>query len=916
MSGHERAVKRHKPDPAPTAGSPLLNLGNRVFQVASRSQQPKPLAVTNGNLYDAVNAPGALIVDNSADLGRFMDGGLLRAETSFYLGFATSSDYSARQVASFLEMYHDKAAKHRAAFFNNFEMVQYAAGAKPSTHARLRLDFSPSGDSYFKGASETLPAVEAFINRIVKATVKHFVREYSSLLPNDGLGPEEPSESPLSSFIERFATRSKTPLFVTVHDLHRLLERPFDAAYWARYKPTSINDRLGIVQRLLLGPIWKHLGGGAVRKFLIVGQYLPHAMVHPRDLSAFPGLPTFANLSSRSALHGFSPTQIRLVYSLPVTTLAHKKFLYALSCCNFVVLRDNHGGVIFTKESVESVFRRLCGDLSLLETDDYVQSVCTSYVEAEHDAAARALYPLLLQYPEFRDAVEKALINEGSLDTSLDPVFDIDDLVNAAPTGVKLFARVFMLGLMGRVERTHGDQTLVHYTIAGGCARTLLEKLLDETEPETYTKKYRQRPPTKGYSGINPLPGLEDYLDVGDFDVCNPTEESLAKLILEFFRPIRRAKYIRAGERAFQEIMLQLLRAALIKKFGPTVFFNVLQLEMWLRLLFLHPKRDRHKKVSVKRRWRPKDFCADIVHHVITPDGQHMIIIYELKWFNLGDTMERTHLHLRALQGDDEGSATRLNSQLERVGEKEDKEKWYKAADTFLKEMSSMPFYPPNWFPDPLASKVDMPFPLQVQHLCADVTHYLGGDLKGSGMTTTTVKWAVPVAAGCVTQAGQYRDIAALGIADELAAIDEPVDEPEPTRGEEAVGRDTGAVVDDGPKTAGADVHDKTTDAKLDRHPSDNLQGWADKRITDMGPGTTVIKAFAITCVAGAVVFVKELEETKTLNREIAIVDAYSWRNPEDVGKKAADKVYLAKQQYQRAAEAESRRAEAAKSQK
>ncbi|EJD48119.1 hypothetical protein AURDEDRAFT_162591 [Auricularia subglabra TFB-10046 SS5] len=672
--------KRRDDDPSGDNSS-LRALGDGVYQV--RSTEETCLTVGDGDLYKAFKAVGTAIIDNSADLGRFQDGILLQADSKFYLGFNSPSSYSVMQLSSSLQLFHDRASQEFIPFVQQLDMVKSVKNAQPSTHLCIRFDFSPSTDDYFSGASETLDAVGAFINRVVRRAITNFKGRYVDILPSQY--PPEGTLNQLSTFLDWLATTgTKTKLFIAVHQAHQVLQRPVDASYWAQCRSAALGPRLALLRRLLLQPIWSNFGSkqGVVRKFLIAGPHFVSGLFYPLSPAGFKDLPAFLDLTDCNALHGFTSPQIRTIYSLSPPTMPREKLLLALRHCNMAVspadslslAREFPG--IYTKESLQSVLPLAAAEPSVLDEDPTPSlSVYKAYLGEAHDAAARALYPLLLRNVAFRRKIEGMLRKKSWVLRRLGPVFSLDDLIQPEPEDEQLLTRVFMLGLM-----------------PGGCARALLTKLCADTRPETYSAKYRFRERSLAYIDRG-LTTAQLALDVSAFDILALTEQSIATLILDYFRPLQHYKQLPTREETFQGIMLQLQRAALLQIFGHSAFVNEAQIEVAFR--------------------HHTNLFGDLILK-ITIGGVDYIIIHEYKSFDPAKTMNGTHARIRLPRTD----TPRLRSQdlrdertkmeYGRTVEISERYAWYQAMQHFLRELASIRDLPPHWYFDPLRETVDL----------------------------------------------------------------------------------------------------------------------------------------------------------------------------------------------------------------
>ncbi|EJD41791.1 hypothetical protein AURDEDRAFT_169227 [Auricularia subglabra TFB-10046 SS5] len=791
----------------------------------------------------AFATPGSLVFDNTRFLGQKDNGALLHAQTCLYLGFASPSDWSIAHVASSLTVHHDLNTEHWQKYLDLFAMSREIAAKvttgsaswAPHTHACFDIDFARPK----LAPPETADMFEHTIHTVVRSAMNTFVRSYTKPLTLPTVGPSPETCQSLDSFFQWvLENASEARLFVVVRHLDRLFGRFLDAAMWEEYcdrayQPTLL-DRLDTIRRLVLIPIWQRLGppvskDSLVRKLLVTGPILIKPLVDaPEGVKAGRNLPPFKDLSTADSLHGLNELQIRTGFSLDKGLVPRTLLLEFLDLCNKTA-HPSKGSALYTLESVSAVRPQIEAQLKQSQSmspADRRKRICHQFISQQRHRVLRTLYPVLRRDAKFAELADGLLDGTATLDKGFGPIFSLSDLVSAATP--EKTSRLFLTGLLAKVEK--GDE--VHYTLAGGCARALLQEAVDEAKK------------TRLNNGLK--------VDGISFEKIHIPEKELAMLILEFYRNVPPDR-LPKSEAEFQADLAGILRTALEKHLRQAGFPSDVQLEVWLKEMKDNPG----SPLIVNLR-----FDVAIRIRSTVPGQPDRLYIFELKYFRLDRTMDATHAKLEELnKSRAPGQPRKLV--LDSCETKSAAIFWDELRSILPKTLTNGLKY---WHVHPAGGSRNLRFDFSPDHIEAyyyDDEEPSKPDEKpqprpkpppkapprGSNPPqpgrVQKVKTATKVVGQAGNQATRYMATAVLGVGDECGYG----------------------------------------------------QGFADARFTDLGEGETIIIAYSIVNIAGALVYVK-CHGTKMLHRKIAIVNAYPWTK--DPTKKEVDAILAAKKDVQK----------------
>lgn len=806
-----------------------MELGT-VYKVLGSNMQDVPPIVGDGDCHALIRIPGSVFVDNTYQLG-LHDRDLFR-RCPLLLEFASPSKYCTRYVATFLSMFHDIALLDHALMYQTGYMHLEAARLldPPALSSYLCIEFDFSSSCTGESPPETEASFIAEFNGVLHRAFRDFFSRYDRILTSDArsLPSDIKSQDQLGQFVEwvrKYARRLK--LFLVVSNFQQMLDRQLRAAKGERYWSISgsLCLRMQLIRRLLLEPIWEHLNSTnssdrVLEKVLFTGPYFLDTLLQPP--TQYKSLrPMFRDLSNVPCLQGFTRFHIKAAFDLPAELRSQK----CLLLCNFFFRDDladaSTSPTRYTPESAKSVFRDRHALRAWLDSPSdrtleplvrqYVSETCTS-------AAYAALFPGLLHDPAFRTAVEKLTAAENPAITRVahGPIFPLPDLIKGKDKGRP---SLFLAGLMGKVRRL--NKTVPKK----GAARP---KGATEPEEQTYyviaggcAKAALQRFVDESHDDryrepfrLRQKTELDKIADYRKDRRNRPLPQDITRVDLS---PL--TSDLNLTEQALAKLLMQ--HYAVVHR-----FLGLPSDEEGFQGTFAHLLR-----AAVLQFFADVGFVADVqvegwLRRVRGADGKihlRMDVLCRARGRNgVGDRLYVFELKYFNPWKTMDATHARVEKIFGRkVLASQLKNPRGAALLQFLFELASISGLPgAHWYTDPSRRSTGPPSDLRLEHVRAFYEESIPGMPEGS--TQTKVKKLVDVVSDTRTQLAEYRDSAVLGVEDNYG----------------------------------------------------RAPGFADVRVTSLGPGSTEIIPFVVVNVAGALFYVEKLP-SKTLNHKLAFLENY-----------------------------------------
>ncbi|EJD53957.1 hypothetical protein AURDEDRAFT_180331 [Auricularia subglabra TFB-10046 SS5] len=219
---------------------------------------------------------GQVFLDNSAVLQNIEDGLLVKKDGRICAVFSSPCAASARRLFTFLKIYHDLGTKMLyQSLYQELDVSKALPAGERSSHACLVFDFTemPRSPGFYETSDAFLGNIGAFLWR----SVMHFERRYT--MP-DGYPEQRPpfpycgGDEVITRLLERVHSLAPTlPVFVIMHGLETLFERPVLASLWANIRHYAVHDIREFLQRSLFLPCARDYSStsGVIRKILLTG---------------------------------------------------------------------------------------------------------------------------------------------------------------------------------------------------------------------------------------------------------------------------------------------------------------------------------------------------------------------------------------------------------------------------------------------------------------------------------------------------------------------------------------------------------------------------------------------------------------------------------------------------------------------